>query len=174
MNGIMYKIGLFLSAVFTLISVALPNNSTLLAYQQAKTNNLDNYLPVMERALKEKDVSTFESLMCANIKKNEKNLRKKLQVLMDSFDGKINTVAWESVGTSYEERNKKGMLITQRGVKALIETTKSSYWFYIDCWETINNNHPEETKIRRLTLIDCNKKTLVEIKATNGIYEWHE
>ena len=131
------------------------------------------YLPVMERALKEKDVDAFESLMCANIRKNEKNLRQKMRKIMDSIDGKINTVEWESIGTSYEEKHER-IIISQRGVKALIKTTKSSYRLYIDCWETINNAHPEETKIRRLTLLNSNNMVLVEIKATNGIYEWHE
>ncbi len=173
MSGLMYRIGTFLAAFITLLSMVFPNNPSLLAFQQAQKNNLDNYLPVMERALKEKDVDAFESLMCANIRKNEKNLRQKMRKIMDSIDGKINTVEWESIGTSYEEKHER-IIISQRGVKALIKTTKSSYRLYIDCWETINNAHPEETKIRRLTLLNSNNMVLVEIKATNGIYEWHE
>ena len=77
---------------------------------------------------------------------------------------------------TYSEQDGTGREIKQAEILYDVhtQTHKEGYLFYL-VWETVNNFQPEETKIRAVHIFDYERDTIVaEIRATNGLFKWHE
>ena len=175
-----YKgIGSFLAALMIFLSTIFPNNKNLMVYRQERDNSLNIYGPIMMEAILNKDVPAMRDLMCANIKRNVKNLDQEIQNLYDMIEGE--TVSSKiSEGASASFSGEKGT-IEQSGINFFVTTTERRYMVNVT-WETVNNMKPEETKIRAIHLVEhiydgdtfVRSDLLYEIVATEGLMKWHE
>lgn len=172
-------IGTFIAAIMIFLSTIFPNNKGLMIYRQERDNSLNIYGSVMMEAILNKDVPTMRDLMCANIKRNVKNLDQEIQNLYDLIEGE--TVSSKiSEGASASFSGEKGT-IEQSGINFFVTTTKRRYMVNVT-WETVNNMKPEETKIRAIHLVEhiydgdtfVRSDLLYEIVATEGVMKWHE
>ena len=170
---IMWAFRDFVIAILTMLSFLLPFSSLLLPYQQEVNNSPDKYMPVIEQAIRTENVADLESLMCLNIRKNEKELTQKIETVYNSIHGEIKDFQWEKGFQSSGNTNGYGGRIEQQDINATITTTQSTYHLAI-VWETVNNYQPDETKIRAFSLMDETYQNIVLIAATNGIHSWPE
>ncbi len=166
-------------AIVTLLLVLFPNCKDLNGLRQEMNNGAEDYAPAIVEAFKKKDVQALEDLMCANIKKNEKNLKARIQKMYDSVQGEITETSWEVGGGSFSQRTDENMIL-QVGLSIYLTTTKTQYQVRI-WWETVNVEQPEETQIRSIRLAEMVPvdeltplTTIMTISATEGVMAWHE
>jgi len=137
-----------------------------------RTNHTDIAAPKIISAFETKGVAALESLMCQNIKDNVPDLPGKIGKMMNAIEGEITKSSWKTPG-SYQERNANGSSIIQVNLDIYLTTTTGNYTLLL-MWETANNFAPEEVGIRAISLLPSDSiSVLAEIKATNGIGEWH-
>jgi len=125
-------------------------------------------------AMKTRDVTALEALMCKNIKDNTSDLPGEIGKLLDAMDGEKTEFTWLRAG-GCTVTDGKGHTINQNYLLIDITTSSEKYGFLI-ILETYNNLSPAEMGIRSIALIlkADPVNDLYRIQATNGLYEWHE
>ena len=177
-------IGTFIAAILIFLSTIFPNNKGLMVYRQTMENGLDIYGPVIVEAVKNKDVATLKSLMCANIKKNVPDLDAKIQEMYSLIEGDYISSEWDEHGrnSASKSMSREAGKIVQDEFNMKLLTTVKHYHVYA-VWETINNVKPEETHIRAIYLqyylpTDENgitkREQIYAIEATDGLMAWHD
>ena len=156
------------------VLMIFPNWGNVRYAYLVRTNSPSIVAPKVIDAIKTKNIVALESMMCNNIKQNTSDLRGEIGKMLDAIDGDIISIERRSGGGSYSESRSNGRKISQEGFDFTITTTKQTYALG-SCWETANNFNPAETGFRTLGLgIISPLESLVLIKATNGIREWHD
>jgi predicted small lipoprotein YifL len=135
-------------------------------------NHSDIAAPKIINAIKEKDVDALEALMCRNIKENVNNLPEEIKKLMNAIDGEIINSSWKNVG-NYDAKHGDDGAILQVLVDIYLTTTEGDFKLLLT-WETANTFAKEEAGIRAVTLLIPHGSTLADIRATEGIGEWHD
>jgi len=150
-----------------------PNWGNVRYAHLSRTNTPSVVAPKIIEAVKSNNISALEAMMCKNIKQNTADLRGEIGRLFDAVDGDIITMTRESNGGSYSESrsNKK---IAQQILTFKITTTAPETYVLIVTWEIANNFAKDEVGIRNIGLVLENPVTsLVVIRATNGVSDWH-
>jgi len=159
--------------ILTFLLWLFPNWSNNQLQHLIRTNNTAIAAPKIISAIENKDVPALEALMCKNIKDNVENLPGKIGELVNAIEGEITNSTWKTRG-SYQETGAGGRRIVQSGIDIYLTTSTENYLLLV-MWETANNFAIEEVGIRGITLVIPNDgPTLADIKATEGIGEWHD
>ena len=136
-------------------------------------------------AVKNKDASAMEAVMCKNIKDNYPNLTDEINKMLSYIEGDIESITWKKFGGCYINDG-YGKAMNQIDHAYDIITTKGVYGFTAVI-ETDNSFNPEELGIRSIglhTLIENPNPNssykyiygvhLYKISATEGIGELHD
>lgn len=162
----------FLIGLMAFLLMLFPNSGSLQYNYLVQTNNTNIAAPKIINAIKEKDIDALEALMCQNIKNNVNNLPEEIGKLMDAIDGEIIDSSWKAVG-NYNENRGNGKAILQVDLDIYLTTSEANYKLLI-VWETANSFAKEEAGIRAIVLLIPHGSTLADIRATEGIGEWHD
>gem|GEM_PF-1111823 len=161
-----------IASVIAFLFMLFPNSGSLQYNYLVQTNSTDIAAPKIINAIKEKDVDALEALMCQNIKENVNNLPEEINKLMNSIDGEIINSSWKNVG-NYDAKHGDDGAILQVLVDIYLTTTEGDFKLLLT-WETANTFAKEEAGIRAVTLLIPHGSTLADIRATEGIGEWHD
>ena len=149
-----------------------PSDRNLQYLELIRTNSSDIAASKIANAFIEKDVDAMEAIMCLNIKENTEDLRDKISEMLDAVDGEITDYTWKIMG-SYSETQKDRRQMVQVGFDLYLTTSTGNYKLLIE-WETANNFAIEEVGIRAIALLIPDGPVLADIRATEGISEWHD
>ena len=172
MLKLMALYGKFVLWLTAFLLMLFPNSGSLQYNYLVQTNNTNIAAPKIISAIKAKDVDALEALMCQNIKENVNNLPEEISKLMDSIDGEIINSSWENVG-NYDAKHGDDGAILQVLFDIYLTTSEGDYKLLLT-WETANSFAKEEAGIRAITLLIPHGSTLADIRATEGIGEWHD
>ena len=162
----------FLIGLMAFLLMLFPNSASLQYNYLIQTNSTDIAAPKIISAIKAKDVDALEELMCQNIKENVSDLPEKIGELMEAINGEIIDSSWKNMG-NYSENRGDGGAILQVDLGIYLTTSEANYKLLI-VWETANSFAKEEAGIRAIVLLIPHGSTLADIRATEGIGEWHD
>jgi hypothetical protein len=101
-------------------------------------------------AIKRKDISALEAMMCKDIKENIKDLPNELDHFMGCMNGEITNISWDSADSGEEIEH--GLIeVGYAGVDIFFQTETESYDLYIK-YMYRNKNNPKEIGLRRILL----------------------
>jgi len=162
----------FYIGLMAFLLILFPNSGSLQYNYLVQTNHTNIAAPKIINAIKEKDVDVLEALMCQNITDNVNDLTEEINKLINSIDGEIIDSSWNAVG-NYNENRGDGRAILQVDLDIYLTTSQANYKLLI-VWETANSFAKEEAGIRAIVLLVPHSSTLADIRATEGIGEWHD
>jgi hypothetical protein len=160
--------------VLAFLLMLFPNWGNVRYAYLTRTNTPAIVAPKIIDAVKSKNIDALEAMMCKNIKQNTADLRGEIDKLLNAIDGEIITLNRGSNGGGYYESRNDGKTISQQILTFNITTATEAYVLVVT-WETANNFAKDEVGIRNIGLVRLNPTTsLVIIRATNGIEDWHD
>jgi len=161
-------------SILTVLLMLFPNCTRLQVEYRTRIFSRDFKAANLVRIINERDIDALEELMCGNIKQNTSDLSGMFENLFDAIDGKIVEFSWEVSG-GYEANHGNGKRLSQQHYRLDFSTSTGSYRIR-GIYEYYNSFQPVEIGIRSLTLFDPPESLnmTVQIRATNGVGEWHE
>jgi hypothetical protein len=125
-------------------------------------------------AIETRNIPLFEDQLCRNIRNNTENLSERITELFNAINGEILEFSWTTVG-AYSGNHSNGKSIRQIGVNIRFKTETVENYVLVLTLETYNSFQPTEMGIRAASLaISGSGIALADIRATNGVGEWHE
>jgi hypothetical protein len=160
----------FIVSVLAFLLMLFPNWGNVRYAYLTRTNTPAIVAPKIIDAVKSKDISALEAMMCKNIKQNTTDLRGEISKLVNAIEGEIIEFKWlKGDGGSYSLSGSDGKKISQVGIDFSITTTVATYLLG-SMWETANNFNKDEVGFRTIGLGRLDpRESLVIISATNGI-----
>jgi len=162
----------FYIGLMAFLLMLFPTSGSLQYLHLQQTNSADIAVPKIISAIKEKNVDALEELMCQNIKDNVNDLPEEIGKLMDSIKGEITDSSWKNMG-SYNGKRDDGRKIIQANLDIYLTTSEANYKLLL-VWEVANSFAKEEAGIRAIVLLIPHGSTLADIRATEGVGEWHD
>jgi len=161
-------------SILTVLLMLFPNSTRLQVESRKRILARDFTGENIVRIINERDNDALEELMCGNIKQNMSDLSDKIEELFDIIDGEIIDFKWETF-SGYYENHANGKSISQKDYRLDFSTATGSYRIR-GIMEYFNSFQPKEMGIRSITLRDdpSASEWVVQIRATNGVGEWHE
>ena len=161
-------------SVVTFLLMLFPNCTRLQVEHRTRILARDFTGSNIVRIINERDIDAMKALMCLNIKQNTLNLSDKIEELFDAVDGEIIEFTWKTSG-GFSGNHGNGKSLAQKHYTLDFATSTKSYRIIGIC-EYHNSFQPKEMGIRSMTLADppTSLIAVVQIRATNGIGEWHE
>ena len=162
-------------SILTVLLMLFPNNTRLQVEYRTRILARDFTVANIVRIINERDIDALEEFMCGNIKRNVANLRDKIGEFFDAIDSEIVEFTGEFYGR-YSANHGNGKSLNQSKLAIDFKTaTVENYTIHITL-ETYNSFQPEEMGVRVmfLAVIGDASPALVDIRATNGLGEWHE
>lgn len=157
-----------ISAFLSLLILLFPGSFENL--RQQRDNQFNDWVPVIIEAIKTENVKQLEDLMCLNIRQNTENLPEKIQEFYDCIEGEVIDGV---VDDSLQWSGDNGVSISECGYDIHITTDKKQYCVG-GVWRTTDTDHPDETRIRSITLSEINgdeERVLYRIWDTAGHLE---
>jgi len=163
-------------SILTFLLMLFPNCTRLQVEYRTRELARDLTEANIVRIINAHDVAALEALMCGNIKQTVPNLRDKIGEFFEAFDSEISAFTLGSKGT-YSANHGNGKSLRQVVIQINFETSSGGYAI-VSTWETYNSFQPNEMGIRAVTIAETVPPSTVtilyDIRATNGIGEWHE
>jgi len=163
-------------SVLTFLLMLFPNCTRLQVEYLSRELARDLTEANIVRIINTHDVPALEALMCGNIKQSVPDLRGKIGEFFDAIDSEINAFTLGSKGT-YSADHGNGKSLRQKVIQINFETP-SGFYAIVSTWETYNSFQPNEMGIRAITIGEIvppsTATMLYDIRATNGVGEWHE
>jgi hypothetical protein len=137
--------------VATLLAI-FPNSMMLLGTYQSLSFDGDASMSKVVSAINTHDIASLEAMMCQNIKDTVPDLRNEIVRLIDAVGGEIKEYHKTFGGWSKSINDGIGRLYL-RSDGITFQLSGKAYNLAIT-WGIVDNVNPEETGIRRLTLLD--------------------
>ncbi len=136
-------------------------------FGEKKTVSNEEVAEAVIYAVKNKDASALEAVMCKNIKDNFDDLTGEINKLLSLIEGDIESITWKKFG-GYYESDGNGKSVKQNAQSYTIITSKGVYGISVTI-ETDNSFAPDELGIRSIAL---NTQIKNPNPNTNSSYEY--
>ena len=144
-------------AFFISILIALFPNSTV-ELQQQRDNDLSQWAPIIEEAIRNKDTEATIEFMCNEFTQKEDNIVARIETFYNLIDGNPLDITWQVMQSS----DYPGYLFASY---ELSFTTDTNHQYRIDVyWTTIDLEQPNRTK--------CTSMALFAVPPDTGDYDW--
>jgi hypothetical protein len=160
--------------ILAFLLLLFPNWGNLRFMYLTRIFDADAITTSIMRAIDTGDIGVLESVMCKNITGNATDLTADIHALIAAIDGRVIEYSRRSPDEYVEAKN--GKRIIQKTWDISVKTATETYWLVI-VWEVANNFSLEETGIRAIVLKKDLYPTypiLAEMRATEGVGQWHE
>ena len=126
------------------------------------------------RAIETKDIDLFTEQLCLNIMQNVTDFPVQISMIFDVLDEEIIEVKWKKAG-GYQESRGGGKSLKQT-ILHIDYTTSMGKYRLGGVLEYYNSFQPEEMGIRAILLTEYDPPYVpfVDLRATNGVGEWHD
>ena len=149
---------------FMSILIMLFPNSTI-DLQQQRENNINNWIPIIEEAIINKDTSLTLSFLCQSLQQKS-DIAEKVQTIYDLIAGDVINITW-SPSLSYSNEG-----ISSSGYNLELKTSVNKNYKFAFGWTTVNVEHPELTKCIDISLrpisSDGNKEYILAMIAADS------
>jgi len=164
-----------IASILAFLLWIFPNWSSLQNRYELLTFSWETTASNIVNAIEGGDIAALEAMMCRNIKQNAVNLPSKIGELIDAIDGEIVDFTWETYG-GLDANHGSGKSLSQRHLDIHFKTTSVDNYTFLIIWEYSNSFQLEEKGIRAIVLMQKTPPytALADIRATNGVGEWHE